>query len=351
VAPLAAPHATARQVAAAIPRGGSACVLTGGQFSLLDIVQALVEQCPGGARVRLSTWTAGLKDADAALFLLRSGEIRSFELFLDRSFPTRQPEYAAALTKRFGVQALRYSEVHAKVAIIEGGGRHFAVRSSMNLNRNPRFEQADISDDPRLAGWLGAWFDRLSSLAPTGPSFTNAESRAAYERALDGMDLPEILQASLVRAGVEEGAAARQVDGLALRASPTATSPSAPLTVEPIGARVDPGSAGWWLAEVVRLEAARAQCSASGSAFSLLSTGIRSAAEQYRLALDREPKPQARTAADMPAEEYRAALQKAAAEMTLAELDIFAGERLAREGYTIEVDADDATLRLVRVGG
>src|SRR4051812_35281759 len=70
--------------------------LSKGQFSLVDIMRHCLETT-GPADVLVSTWTAANADLGFAYELLRNGSIRSMRFVVDFSFPTRQPEYAAAL--------------------------------------------------------------------------------------------------------------------------------------------------------------------------------------------------------------------------------------------------------------
>jgi hypothetical protein len=58
------------------------------------------------------------------------------------------------------------------------------------------------------------------------------------------------------------------------------------------------------------------------------------------------PRPKARGAADMSVDEYRAQLEAAARDCTLAELEVFAAELLRRYGYHLRADAEHGTLNL-----
>lgn len=127
--------------------------LTMGQFSLLDLVAAVLEQI-GSACVCISTWTTGIRDIQRAAWLLDNGVIEKFTLLTDRSFPQRQPEYCAALLARFGETSVRSTRTHAKFAILTNDVWRVVIRSSMNLNSNPRYEQFDLDDDAELADWF-----------------------------------------------------------------------------------------------------------------------------------------------------------------------------------------------------
>ena len=180
---LATPKGGAVPAADALTPGGAVFGLTCGQFSLLDLVRALLDRT-GPADVRISTWSTGICDAEAAKWLITSGGITRLRLYTDRSFPTRQPTYAAALVGMFGEQSIVCTDVHAKIACISGGDWRIVVRSSMNLNKNPRFEQYDIDDNPAMFDFVSAWLDELDRLAPHGFVFSHAESEIAFRDAL-----------------------------------------------------------------------------------------------------------------------------------------------------------------------
>jgi hypothetical protein len=142
-------------------------VLTFGQFSLLDLITALLDTT-GPADVTISTWTAATADLTRAEEFLRDGRIRSLRFLVDRSFLTRQPGYARQLVEAFGQDAVRTTRTHAKFATITNGEWAVSVRTSMNMNENPRLEYAEVSDDRDIAGWLIGIVDEIWATEPPG---------------------------------------------------------------------------------------------------------------------------------------------------------------------------------------
>ena len=124
-----------------------------GQYSLSDVVRWVLEQT-GPSDVIVSTWTAAQADIESAFQLLNHGHIRSLRWLVDFSFPRRQPAYCAALRKRFGDDAIRLSKNHAKFVLILNEAWSVVVRTSMNLNENPRFEYVELSESKEMATWL-----------------------------------------------------------------------------------------------------------------------------------------------------------------------------------------------------
>lgn len=135
-------------------------VLTFGQFSLIDAIVALVE-ATGPADVTLSTWTAADTDLRIAQRLIESSQIRSMRMIVDRSFIQRQPVYCAAMRRMFGDDSIRACKSHAKFVTIRNERWSLAIRTSMNLNHNPRLENIEISDDSGLCGFLESIADEL----------------------------------------------------------------------------------------------------------------------------------------------------------------------------------------------
>jgi len=138
--------------------GVSWFVLTHGQFSLTDALIYLTTQT-GAADVSVCTWTAGNTDLEHMADMLRAGQFRSMRWLVDRSFVTRQPAYCAKLRDLFGDECIRTTRTHAKFITIRNEQWDLAVRTSMNLNHNPRMESLEISDDAALCDFIDAQFD------------------------------------------------------------------------------------------------------------------------------------------------------------------------------------------------
>lgn len=153
---------------------------TKGQFSLMDIIIAILEQT-GPADVDISTWTAGDADIRHCYQFVESGKIRSTRWVVDRSFPSRQPEYFDALCQRFGAESVRITRTHAKFCLIRNEEWDLALRSSMNLNMNPRFENFEISDDPALSGYFGEVVDEVYDSVRCGRKPSESEVHHAFE--------------------------------------------------------------------------------------------------------------------------------------------------------------------------
>lgn len=145
--------ATAAEAVGPITRGCEIYGLSKGQFSLVELLEHVLD-ATGPAHVVVSTWTAAGADLSHTRKLLDDGRIVSARWLVDYSFPNRQPGYCAMLRERFGDDAIACTANHAKFLLVRNDEWSVVVRSSMNLNLNRRLESYEVSDDPQMADWL-----------------------------------------------------------------------------------------------------------------------------------------------------------------------------------------------------
>lgn len=165
-------RASAAEVIGEITPGCEIFGLSKGQFSLVDIIEHVLK-FTGPASVLLSTWTAANADLGFAYDLLRNGSINAIRFVVDFSFPTRQPEYCAALRQKFGDDCIRVTKTHAKFVVIRNDAWSVVIRSSMNLNENRRLESFEISDCRQMADFCEGVVDSLFETQAAGEGFTN----------------------------------------------------------------------------------------------------------------------------------------------------------------------------------
>lgn len=127
--------------------------LTKGQFSLTDMIEAILAKT-GPAALTISTWTAANADVARMMKLLASGQIVSCRWLVDLTFVRRCPALAQQIRNKFGADAIRVTKTHAKFCTIVNSEWQVALRSSMNLNQNPRLESFQVGHDPELCTFL-----------------------------------------------------------------------------------------------------------------------------------------------------------------------------------------------------
>lgn len=124
-----------------------------GHFSLIDVIDGLVKAFPNGD-MALSTWTAARADLTGLQDLIASQTVNSFRLLIDSTFATRQPALLANLRKHYGAESVRITKNHAKFVLYKTPDLKIVIRTSMNLNFNPRFEDIDVSESPELYDFI-----------------------------------------------------------------------------------------------------------------------------------------------------------------------------------------------------
>ncbi len=147
-------------------------ILTYGQFSLIDAIMVILDQT-GSADVCISTWTAAHAHLDLSEELMASSDIRSLKMVVDRSFKTRQPKYFNRMVKLFGVNCIREIRTHAKFITVRNDNWDIVVRTSMNLNENPRLENLEISHDKGFADFFDEIVDNIFEEVP--PSYSKSD--------------------------------------------------------------------------------------------------------------------------------------------------------------------------------
>lgn len=146
--------ASAAEAIAALERDGTELVgLTRGQFSLTDLLVAVLAKT-GPAALSISTWTAASTSVQSMLELLQTGQITRCRWLVDTTFVRRVPALVAEIRRAFGDDAIRVTRTHAKFCTVTNDKWKVAIRSSMNLNQNPRLESYEIGHDPQLCTWL-----------------------------------------------------------------------------------------------------------------------------------------------------------------------------------------------------
>lgn len=148
--------------------GDEICGLTCGQFSMIDILEHMLNEADGPADVFVSTWTAGIYDVERSAKLRANGNIRSIRWMMDRAMFSKSPQYAGPMIEAFGLGAFRDTNVHAKVTLVASATKRMVCRASMNINKNLKTEQFDISVCDDAYGFFLNWADELWAAAAPG---------------------------------------------------------------------------------------------------------------------------------------------------------------------------------------
>lgn len=140
---------TAAQAVAGLTAENEIYGFTKGQFSMLQLLEAIL-QTTGPVHFVLSTWTVARHEIMRLQELHHKGLLLSARWLVDFTFSRRDPEAANQIRLAFGVDAIRVAQTHAKFALFANNDWRLVLRTSMNLNMNPRFEDFTLAHDPPL---------------------------------------------------------------------------------------------------------------------------------------------------------------------------------------------------------
>jgi hypothetical protein len=162
-------------------------LLTRGQFSMLDMIAHVLSEI-GPANVSVWTWAIADYEIEAMTALMADKRITGARLIVDRSAEQRNAALIDQWRTQFGLENVRVCKNHAKIARVWNAGRRVLLRGSMNLNFNPRFEQADVTVD-------GPDFDLIERvenelpILPAGASNNDANDATKLTRAFELKEL------------------------------------------------------------------------------------------------------------------------------------------------------------------
>lgn len=120
--------------------------LTYGQFSLIDLIQATLD-ITGAADVTIATWSTGFYDLEAAKNFQRDGRIRSIKFIMDSGRNKSGQAGVTDIADLFGEDSIITVRTHAKFVLITNEDWNIVITSSMNLNKNIRCEQFEMTND------------------------------------------------------------------------------------------------------------------------------------------------------------------------------------------------------------
>ncbi len=201
---------TAKEAIGKIEKDTDTYILTYGQFSLIDALVAILDQI-GPAKVVISTWTAADAHLQRSAELVESSSITDFRLIVDRSFETRQPGYCYQMRKLFGEDCIRAFRTHAKFMLIRSDTHDIVVRTSMNLNENPRLENIEITESREFADWFQQIVDAIFSEVEKGQ---NRSAMLALDDIQDDSPFREISANLISRESLNEPEATHTIKKL-----------------------------------------------------------------------------------------------------------------------------------------
>ncbi|WP_151530541.1 MULTISPECIES: hypothetical protein [Corynebacterium] len=160
----------ASQSIAGFDHGMDVLGLTYGQFSLIDLVQATLD-ITGPADVTIATWSAGFYDLEAARNFRDDGRIRSIRFVMDSGRNKKGQAGVHEIDELFGPESIITIRTHAKFVLIRNEEWDVCITSSMNLNKNIRCEQFEMTDDVERCDMFEDFVGAAFREAPESRSF------------------------------------------------------------------------------------------------------------------------------------------------------------------------------------
>ncbi len=151
---------TAADAIVALTKENELYGFTKGQFSVLDLIVACLKRT-GPAHFTISTWTAARKEIVEIDGLVKSGAITGARWLVDYAFVRRDRQASHQIRQTFGHDSIRIASTHSKFCMFQNTAWQLVLRSSMNLNMNPRFEDFTLANDPELAAFLNGILDEI----------------------------------------------------------------------------------------------------------------------------------------------------------------------------------------------
>ena len=144
-----------RAALAKMPAGGRLFGLIRG-FSAIDLLRAALDRV-GPADVEIIGFKLGEAEARELAGLAAAGRIKDLRVLVSPAFIAQNPGPAKEVERAIGADRCKLAWSHGRFFVVRGADRAVVVHSSANLNRNPRCEQYDASEEPETV----AFFSRL----------------------------------------------------------------------------------------------------------------------------------------------------------------------------------------------
>ena len=193
-----------QDIANSLAEGQSVHGLTYGNWSLIDAIDAVIEKV-GPSRLVIATWTAARADISHCDRLLNDQRVQDIRFLVDRSFQSRQARYCTLLRDKFGDEAIRVVNSHAKFVIFQGGAFDVLLLTSANLNKNKRIENFSFIGDTAIVENYAALTD--AAFCEQAPSLGFDQPKAGRQTTaklaattpvVDGRERADVLRAGIL---------------------------------------------------------------------------------------------------------------------------------------------------------
>ena len=147
-----------KEIIGAIYTGKTICYTTKGRWSAHDLLAHILTMT-GPADVWFTSWSMTPKPIEEVIQMVQKGTINKLSIVLDRRVRTTAPE-TLALAQFHGCR-IRFSDIHAKIIVVQSPLMSVAVVTSQNMTRNRRVEAGVIIADRDVAAFYKNIIEKL----------------------------------------------------------------------------------------------------------------------------------------------------------------------------------------------
>jgi hypothetical protein len=166
---------SARQIIGVISSGMEIYGISGGHFCLINLIEELIDQIGDPVDIDIASWTIAEFELARLTHYVESSTIKRCRFLTDISLRTRHLDMVEELQTLLGHDNVRLLRCHCKFVTIVNDAWNIALRTSMNLNENRRFENFEISDDKTLCDYMVGIVNQLFAMPYDGKCIKRKE--------------------------------------------------------------------------------------------------------------------------------------------------------------------------------
>lgn len=156
----------AYQMVEGFTQGERRFFLSKGQYSLVDVAIALVQQI-GPCDFECAVWTGTKANIDRIDSVAADDLIESARWILCDSQRSMNEERLNHIVHLFGVESVRVTPLHAKLVTLHNDDWSIVVQTSANMTLNRSVEQYDVTDSPKLYSFVHDFFEHVYDETPS----------------------------------------------------------------------------------------------------------------------------------------------------------------------------------------
>lgn len=168
---------------------------TKGQLPLIELITRIL-QTAGPADLDISTWSSEEEHIAKLLRMIQSRWVKNCRFLIDSTLNRRDPLIVKRMRELLGDESIRVGKTHSKFVVITNDKWQIVIRTTLNLENNPKYETFTVSHDPELATFIRgivdeAWYPsgKLRRTPPLSvPTYGTKAEISEYTRIAEASD-------------------------------------------------------------------------------------------------------------------------------------------------------------------